>query len=636
MGAVNAKYEKKNESQKKLNIENIQINESNKSDYELFEKISSISKELYTTYHQHFLNDNFCKQLSTIYKKKLFELDIQSLQNIYNQVNGKKNSTNSTNSENNTNSGRKLQAVLSYSPNQDEKFIVNEFKSQLREYLWNQEIQMNPKIFANKGIVLDNIPMTIIDPQNKLRYINISHVNRILADIQQNHKSETKNEGKNEGKNQNQYGGANNNNNNGSSSSFPFSTSSSSLNSSRSISSSNLPFNNGLINNENININKNKNKKNKNANGNVNMNMNMNKNGKNKNRGNKNKNGKNTNVTNVTNPFFENNGNNFAAFKKKIQNVGREFNLKNQGNQGNQGNQNKEENNSKIKFVVNNKVPNNNNELQQFLQQIPQPGKIGNKRNERNLMEAVEENINKMIRKSATSFNIRNYKEPSRFCTSGEKCMLTKSELCKGITEHFIIRGNIIASILSTLPYKTSNGFEGGYCYQRFLNLDKCQVCLPHNYNELMSMDPKTRIQTMMLFINYMTEKECNENNGLFRKLTLGEKKSLLQHGRSGDEFNLLYTEYTQNVRQKYIEHLNILLEILQALSSMEGIQNEELNALSLKTKETIDSMVHLCQFYYLYAIIALLNANISPIKSEETNRKNQLRNNMKQFLVSL
>jgi hypothetical protein len=622
MGALNTKYEKKNVPKEKMNIENIQVNDSNRSDYELFEKVTHISKELYTLYHQHFLNENFCKQLSTIYKKKLFELDIHSLQNLYNNINTSSNSENS-------NSNKKLQAVLSYSPNENEKFIVEEFKTQLREYLWNQDIQMNPKIFSNKGIVLDNIPMTIIDPQNKLRYINISHINRILANVQKN--KPNKNSGNhqqninqnNNNNNKNQIGGANGNeNNNESNSSFPFLNTSFSPSSGSSGSFSSLPF----TNNQNINQNENQSQQQR-INGQQQR-----------------INGQQQRINGQQQQRINGQANNFNAFKRKIEKVGRDFNLRNRpenigfGNVNVNGNgkKNRNQNKSNIPFVVNNQI--NNNELQQFLNQIPnQAGKVNRGVPRKELEEQIHTMIQKNVNsKDKTTFNVRNYKQPTRFCTSGEKCMLTKSELCKAITEHFIIRGNIIASILSTLPYKTSTGFEGGYCYQRFLNLDKCQVCLPHNYNELMSMDPKTRIQTMMLFVNYMTEKECVENNGLFRKLTLGEKKSLLQHGRNGDEFNILYTEYTQNVRQKYIEHLNVLLEILETLSTMEGIQNEELNALSLKTKETIDSMVHLCQFYYLYAIIALLNANITPIKSEETNKKNQLRNNMKQFLVSL
>ncbi len=616
MGATNTKMiSNKNVSNMKLEVNRLEESEKNE-DYLLFEKITQISKDLYSSYKQHFLNEQFCKQLSTIYKKKLFELDIKTLHKIHNHINNSNNSNNRNNSNNQSNSNT-LKAVLSYSPNNNEKFIVDEFKTQLREYLWNHEMEFNPKIFSEKGIVLDDIPITIIDPQNKIRYIQINHINTILSNLNFEKKKNKKvlnqsNSNSNSKSNSvsnisfAQKGGAQPFNNNLSNSSSSFSNNSSSSSSSSLLNTNNesksffAPPGNNVFQENGINQNINRRNQNQNQNG-------------------------------------------LLALQQKIKEANTQFGL-NQNQNKRKTNQN-QNNESNISFVVNNQLAPNqkitsNNNLQQFLNQIPskqnKPNKINKRELEKNVTQIIEANINRINQNKKISFSVMNYKTPSKFCSSREKCALTKSELCKAITEHFIIRGNIIASILSTLPYKTENGFEGGYCYQRFLNLDKCQICLPHNYNELMSMDPKTRIQTMMLFINYMTEKECVENNGLFRKLTLGEKKSLVQHARNGDEFNILYTDYTQNVRQKYVEHLNILLDILNALSSMEGINNEELNALSLKTKETIDSMVHLCQFYYLYAIIALLNANIKPVKTEESNQRDKLRNSMKQLLGTL
>ncbi len=587
MGAFNTKYEKSEEAEtKKFNINDFEINKL-KDDEELFNNIIKISKELYTSYHTHFLNPDFCKQLSTIYKKKLFQLDINSLQNLHNKITNNNPNSNSNNS-------RKLEAVLSYTPSNQDTFIVNEFKTQLQEHLWNHEMDLNPQIFSNKGIILDDIPMTIVDPQNKLRYINISHVNELLSNSLKevkNNKNTNKNTNKNVNSNANtekQVGGAafNRNNSNSSSSSY---TSSSSPSYSESQSESNknfsrLPFNkknklfenqNNFQNNELLNGNKNRN-----GNGNVQI-ANLKKKIQKANRNF----GLNTNINTNINQNI-----NFQNINQNVKSTNNKINAKTTNNRTN------DKNNSNIKFLV-------NNNLQQFLNQIPNKGK-----EIKEIKEGKESNneIKGKVFNKKVQYQVRNYQAPTTFCGNNEECKMNKSQLCKAITEHFIVRGNIIASILSTLPRKTSSGFEGGYCYQRFLNLDKCQICLPHNYNELMSMDTKSRIQTMMLFINYMTEKECNENKGLFRKLTLGEKKSLIVHGREGNDFNLLYTEYTNNVRVKYIEHLNILLEILNTLATMEGINNEELNALSLKTKETIDSMYHLCQFYYLYAIIAL------------------------------
>jgi hypothetical protein len=436
-----------------------------------------------------------------VYKKRLFELDLQTLKNIHQQLNTTSNSPS-------------IQAVLSYTPSESEKFLVKEFKTGLQEYLWNHHVQMNPSFFESKGIP----PMAIIDSQNNVRYINTSHIAKIL---QQENKAPKQN------------GGRRPNNNNNESNLFSSSSSSSSP--------SNINFS--------IKPSSSSSRKNRNEHENMNVKKNQNGNDGNRNNGNRNNGNRNNG-----------NGNhNLNELKRKIQQANRNFGLKEQREDG------KEPSNNTNHKGLPNHI--NNNGLKQFLEELPgkleQPIPKGQNQNEGKRNEAP------------ISFQLQNYEKPTLFCTSNkEECSLTKTELCKAITEHFIVRGNIIASILSNIPYKTNRGFEGGYCYQRFLNLDKCQVCLPHNYQELMSMDPNTRIQTMMIFINYMTEKECVENKGLFRKLSIAEKKSLLQHARNGDEFNILYTEYTQNVRQKYIEHLQILLEILNTLSSMESINN--------------------------------------------------------------
>ncbi len=578
---------------KKATFSNINVS-NNSLENELFEKIIQMSKSLYSSYQSEFLDPSFCKKLATIYKKKLFELDMKSLHKINNAI------------QNNNSSNKNLSAVLSYIPNEDEKFIIDEFKTDLKEYLWNQHIDFNPKIFENKGILVEDIPIKLIDPQNKLRYINISHVNNLLSGKNNSNNLNNKNTRNNE-----IQGGANINN----SSSYNRSLS----NSSSSNSNSNISFSNSSPSTSSptlLNMVRNNQNKPFNQNQNQVLNQNQHQN-------------KPLNQNNIN----KRNKSNITSLQNKILNANRMFGFENTQtpiipttipNNNNKKKIIKENENQSISYVVNNQ--NNNKKLVQWLGELENTGisELPQKIAQQNIIKEKKKNV---------IYSVKNYNQPSSFCKSGSDCTLTKNELCKSITDHFIVRGNIIASILSTLPRKTSKGFEGGYCYQRFLNLDKCQICLPHNYNELMNMDFKTRIQTMMLYINYMTEKECNDNKGYFRKLTLSEKKSLIQNAKSGNEFNVLYAEYTQTVRQKYMEHLNVLLDILNNLSLMQGINNDELNQLSLKTRETIDSMYHLCQFYYLYAIIALLNSNIEPLKKEENLEKNKTKNNLRKFL---
>ena len=41
-------------------------------------------------------------------------------------------------------------------------------------------------------------------------------------------------------------------------------------------------------------------------------------------------------------------------------------------------------------------------------------------------------------------------------------------------------------------------------------------------------------------------------------------------------------------------------------------INNKTLNILSVETKNIIDNMYNLCNYYYIYAIISLINADIT------------------------
>jgi hypothetical protein len=660
-------------------------------DEELFQRIIGISQKLYRHYNEHFLNENFCKSLATIYQKRLLQLDVETLRQIHNAMNGNGNG----NGNGNRNGNRKFQAVLAYQPSEDEKFMVNEFKAELKEYLWNHDVEYNPQIYTALGIPDEKIPIKIIDPQNRLRYIDVGHVNELLSTPLNNGNTVGNAAGNvavNAAANASFTGGARYNRNRGnSSSSYPNNNnstgSSRSLSSSVSRSASSLPFNrnSGTGRNfgnrsDNRGGNRRDNRRsngnnsgnlgfaeNENVLGNVNGNVDdslqpsadlqsasalSGQDGRPKKvlgNGNKNRNMPRESSGPVKiRPNM--NRSNIKRLKEKLEQASKEF--------GGLGNHME---NAKNKVQVNranaatgnvtttttrNRRSNNNNELIQFLDQIPnQPGNRGNRGNLTNLLFPMgEKNGNgksgngKSGNGKRLIFSARGYNKPTNLCSggngaNGSGCKMTKSQLCRAITDHFMVRGNIIAAILSTLPRKSGKGFEGGFCYQRFLNLDKCQVCLPHNYDELMTMDPKTRIQTMMLFINYMTEKECNAANGLFRKLTLPEKKSLIENARRGERFNRLYSEYTQNVRHKYMEHLNQLLEILNLLSTMEEINNEQLNQLAMKTKETIDSMYHLCQFYYLYAIIALLNANIKPAENEKSKAQNEVASNMESFI---
>ena len=709
-------------------------------DGETFMKIIEISQKLYRHYTENFLNEDFCKKLAMIYQKRLLQLDLETLRGIHGTINR-------ANSGNNSGNSRKFQALISYQPGENEAFMVSEFKKELGEYLWNQNIEYKPEIYTAMGIPDDKIPIKIIDPQNRLRYIDIAHVNELLRMPTSGNSGKNGNGNRNSAKNAsgnvtknsrknaigNTTGNATgnvtgnatgnvtgnvtgnailkedvpvqvkggfrknrnrrnngNNNNNYPSYSNGSNGSSSSTSGSRSDSSSSSFLNRGNSSNNSGRGRRDRGFSNSGSEGvdgrsrsRLNKNLNeFNENMDGENAGNESGHGRRNGRED--HPMNQSSRRPAINFQKnsKLRNLEQKLSLASKEFRG-FGNKNGNKNGNHIPSTLldplrgsessrkssniplplpnNNRLNGNrpngnrpngnaaaaagaggNNDLVQFFAQIPNKVEKKNGTNETNGMRT--NGTNRMRLKPGNKelfFSARGYNKPANVCGgtengsgNGASCKMTKSQLCRAITDHFMVRGNIIAAILSTLPKKTSKGFEGGFCYQRFLNLDKCQVCLPHNYDELMTMDPKTRIQTMMLFINYMTEKECNEKNGLFRKLSLSEKMSLIDNARRGERFNRLYSEYTQNVRQTYMEHIGHLLDILNMLSTMEDINNEQLNQLAMKTKETIDSMYHLCQFYYLYAVIALLNANIKPAENNMSRAKNEVANSMESFLV--
>jgi hypothetical protein len=82
--------------------------------------------------------------------------------------------------------------------------------------------------------------------------------------------------------------------------------------------------------------------------------------------------------------------------------------------------------------------------------------------------------------------------------------------------------------------------------------------------------------------------------------------------------YNSFYIQCAEKLKTSYFENLKILLEILQELKNQPIISNQTLNELGQKTKQIIDTMYHLCQYYYIYAIISLLHANLTIPKASD------------------
>ena len=83
-------------------------------------------------------------------------------------------------------------------------------------------------------------------------------------------------------------------------------------------------------------------------------------------------------------------------------------------------------------------------------------------------------------------------------------------------------------------------------------------------------------------------------------------------------KFNLFYLECTDKLKNSYFNNLDALLQILIKMQNIPIINNATLNLLGEETKNIINNMYNLCNFYYVFAIIALINADTSTDLPEE------------------
>ena len=80
----------------------------------------------------------------------------------------------------------------------------------------------------------------------------------------------------------------------------------------------------------------------------------------------------------------------------------------------------------------------------------------------------------------------------------------------------------------------------------------------------------------------------------------------------------MFYLECTTKLKKNYFENLDALLNILLKMQNIPIINNATLNIISEETKAIIEKMYNLCHYYYIFAIIALINADLSEDKPVE------------------
>jgi len=456
-----------------------------------------------------------------------------------------------------------LLVKLQYLPKNDEKFIdyENFFKDTLVENFWEKNIKVNPDILKNKEKDIKNNIVSYIKYNPK--YIDKRHVNEILNNI--------KNNDKNSNKLIEKVGGfidANLDENN----------KEYSYNNNLNIHSSNN--NPQLINNNNQPV--------------INKSNNQ--------------------------PTIIKSNNQPAISKSNNQSVVTKSN--------NQPVITKSNNQPVITKPVNQETQILNTTTQQANDKLIQKKYIEQKTNQIIAKNTVYNKLepstiieNKTINKLIKYYVPKNFQITS-LCKNKYNCELTKKELCQSISENLIIKNNIIAAILTTIPYKNSEGdYEGGICYKKFLNLDSCKVCLPDNYRSLIKKSVKDVLPKILEKADYLDKKICKERDGIFYELTNEQKQILikkLNNITSKDiEYNpkiinnIYYTEFRSKLKNTYFENLSYLIEILNRLKSKLIFSNKILNEISNQTKKIIDDTYNICHYYYVYGIYTLINLDI-------------------------
>ena len=621
----------------------------------VFDQILEVSKELLQRYNQDFLREEFCYDLAFVLEEHLSKMSVNVLNEMAEKVEGSEVTP-------------KIKMIMQYTPKQDEQFFIEGFEKQLDDYFWNQNVDFQKSIIDNAGISTENVDISdlrIFRDKNKLKYIDIQKINELLRDSvnpngfrkNKNPRQENENEVVENQETPVAEGGGNIEN-------FKRRLNSELAGNTKNRGSSqqqqqqqkrNMRVqivkneeNENSIGSNNLNIQKlrsalfqGENKK-PNSNGNRNQRPNAN---------------LNENITQL------------------VRQLNVEINQKNQKmkEEGEKEKVNKNSTREEIRTEVNRMVqnqqkpvststnanvkpPNGNAKPSKVNEEAPKPPKVNEegsnmnakppKMNERppnanvkplkvnerppnanvKTPKVNERPLNKQQGSKFVQYDIRReYHAPSKMCLDGvEKCMLSKKDLCKVITENLIVRCNIVAAILTVLPNrKIRGGYVGGYLYQKFMNLGKCQVCVPYNYKDLIELSPIQLIKHVVQYADFLDPKSCKENGGYYMKLSKGEMEALYKNVPDKDQidigkqmnYNAFYIQCAKKLKESYFDNLKVLLTILEELRTQPLMNNVSLNELGKKTKEIIDTMYHLCQYYYIYAIVSLLNANLNQSK---------------------
>ena len=630
MGAGNSTNKPNTSENNNNNNQNVNVNVNQSKDIisyqdkdyqEVFDKILYLSNSIFDSYQENFLSDEFCNKISLVYEKQIGKLNIKVLRDIQTAMNNKENNAD-------------LLLMLQHIPkDNNDKYFVDFFDELLNEHFYKKGIKYKKSVLEFEHVKLDKVGDSF---DSDIPYIDFFHVNKLLKKLNNNNQTGGDNLNKFQQKlEKSLLTNPNNNNNNNEvntqsqeqaveninnlltsvnqTGNLPnsLSTLNQQTNNSRFNSSRNTPSNklNTLIKNNasSLNNNESRNQTNQSSTQNQNQNQNQNKN--------KNKNNE---------PREQN------------QNKNKNNHPRQQQNESNQQNQTRQQQNQNRQQQNQNRQQQQNQTKQQQQNQTRQQQQNQTRQQQQNQTKQQQQNQNKNKNKNnepkqkmRPKYSVpRSFQEPESFCEKSAegKCLMTKKSICKSIAQNFIIRDNIIAAILTTIPkIKVKDGktiYEGGIAFQKFLNLQKCEVCVPLNYKELAKKEDLSEIVTSLLSKSkHLDQSSCAKNNGYFIKLVEEEQRIFVEverkvknnkgvlEGNPRWESNQLYMKAMNDLKVKYFESLNFLIAILEKLKNEPFVSNTVLNQIAMETKNIIDNLYNYTNFYYIYGTILLIQS---------------------------
>lgn len=201
--------------------------------------------------------------------------------------------------------------------------------------------------------------------------------------------------------------------------------------------------------------------------------------------------------------------------------------------------------------------------------------------------------------------NTTKYIEDKHCIDPTAQCKLTKAEMCEKIITHFIIRNNLIAAIVSTIPLPDDNGdYKGGFTFERINSLKNGRFCVPSPFYKIDQSDDNVRIEKILKFLNILDENECRKSGGIIHIIKENQMREML----ADESFGKKYFEYGNKINIVYQESLNTLYLLLEKLESNISLSTVSLNQISLAVKNVIDELYIKTQFNFLLAVLVVLD----------------------------